>query len=201
MIWSAAFRAESIMATSLYVDAQGRCPEKWKLQIPFVLIKKNKSESESWSELSWLCATPQLALVFSSKGPRSAGGVGSALKIFLPQIHVIGKKRGILSPGRRRVTHMGCSSRDPTLSDTWWRGRRRAGRVGNKISAQSRRIFPQDCMCSCCKRQRTTCCQGCKWMGNCEGSNPSWSRYNLILFVFAEMNTFQVRSFQKHLWQ
>jgi len=52
MVGSAALRAESVMATTLNMDAQG----------------------------GGLCATPQLALVFPSKGPRSTGGVGAALE-------------------------------------------------------------------------------------------------------------------------
>ena len=124
----------------------------------------------------WLCATPQFALVFPSKGPGSTSGVGSTLKIFAMSNFEKGK---VFPPGTRKAKRMASPLKGQTLWDTWLMGRRRAGEAVSRISALSRRLSPRDCMSSCCTRRRTTWCRGCKRRGSHADSSPIW--VNLII--------------------
>ena len=128
----------------------------------------------------WLCATPQFALVFPSKGPRSTSGVGSTLKIFAMSNFEKGK---VFPPGTRKAKRMASPLKGQTLWDTWLMGRRRAGEAVSRISALSRRLFPRDCMSSCCTRRRTTWCRGCKRRGSHADSSPIWVSLIIILSV------------------
>ena len=124
----------------------------------------------------WLCATPQFALVFPSKGPGSTSGVGSTLKIFAMSNFEKGK---VFPPGTRKAKRMASPLKGQTLWDTWLMGRRRAGEAVSRISALSRQLSPRDCMSSCCTRRRTTWCRGCKRRGSHADSSPIW--VNLII--------------------